>query len=129
MMKGAERFIRPYQADEDVFCEGDIGKEMFVVVSGSVEIFRETPDGTTSPLASLSSGEMFGEMALVAEGRRFASARAGSDGAQLVCIDQARFVYLVSQQPAFALSVIRMMAQRLAGVSQQESASTVLEGA
>lgn len=66
-MKGAERFIQPYQAGEQVFQEGDI--------------------------------------------------------------DQARFVYLVSQQPAFALSVIRMMAQRLAGAGQQATATAVMEGA
>lgn len=128
-MKGAERFIQPYQAGELVFQEGDVGKEMFVVASGGVEIYRQTPDGGTTTLTILSSGEMFGEMALVAEGRRFASARAVEDGTRLVCIDQARFVYLVSQPPAFALSVIRMMAQRLAGAGQKETESTVLEGA
>ena len=127
-MKGAERFIQPYQAGEQVFREGDVGKEMFVVVSGNVEIYRQAPDGSTTTLATLSSGEMFGEMALVAEGRRFASARSVEDGTRLVCIDQARFVYLVSQQPAFALSVIRMMAQRLAGAGQKETETTVLEG-
>lgn len=127
-MKGAERFIQPYQAGEQVFQEGDIGKEMFVVVSGSVEIYRQTPEGGRKVLATLSSGEMFGEMALVAEGRRFASARAAADDTRLVCIDQARFVYLVSQQPAFALSVIRMMAQRLAGAGQKETDNTILEG-
>lgn len=128
-MKGAERFIQPYQAGEVVFQEGDIGKEMFVVVSGSVEVYRQAPEGASKVLATLSSGEMFGEMALIAEGRRFASARSVADDTRLVCIDQARFVYLVSQQPAFALSVIRMMAQRLAGNGQQEAQNTVLEGA
>lgn len=46
-MKGAERFIQPYQAGEVVFQEGDIGKEMFVVVSGCVEIYRQTPEGAS----------------------------------------------------------------------------------
>lgn len=127
-MKGAERFIQAYQAGEVVFREGDIGKEMFVVVSGSIEIYRQGLNGQSTTLATLTPGEMFGEMALVAEGRRFASTRAKEDGTRLVCIDQARFVYLVSQQPAFALSVIRMMAQRLAGTTQAQE-TTVTEGA
>jgi CRP-like cAMP-binding protein len=70
---------------------------------------------------------MFGEMALVSEGRRFASARAVVPETRLVKVDQARFVYLVSQQPAFALSVIRMMAERLAKAGQQTIA--LAEGA
>lgn len=116
-MKGAERFLQSFKLNEPVFQEGDMGSEMFVVVSGSVEIYRTSTAGE-QVLAALNPGEMFGEMALVAEGRRFASARAAEEGTRLICIDQARFVYLVSQQPAFALSVIRMMAQRLANASQ-----------
>ena len=61
-------------------------------------------------------------MALVSEGRRFASARALASGTRLVRVDQARFVYLVSQQPAFALSVIRMMAERLAKAGHTNTA-------
>jgi CRP/FNR family transcriptional regulator, cyclic AMP receptor protein len=120
-MQAADRFIQDYQRGDVVFAEGDIGKEMYVVAAGKVEISRAQDDGACRVLACLGAGEMFGEMALVAEGRRFGSARALEDGTQLVCIDQARFVYLVSQQPAFALSVIRVMAQRLAAVGQSET--------
>lgn len=74
-MRGAEKFVQDYKAGDRIFSDGDIGKEMFVVVSGGVEIFREQ-DGVRQMLAKLGSGEMFGEMALVAEGRRFASAEA-----------------------------------------------------
>lgn len=118
-MEGVERFVQLYKAGEPIFCEGDIGKDMFVVLSGCVKIVRQLSGEGTQLLAELAEGEMFGEMALVAEGRRFATALAGDAGAQVVRIDQARFVYLVSQQPAFALSVIRTMAQRLANAGNQ----------
>lgn len=126
-MKGAERFIRAYEAGELIFQEGDIGKEMFVVVAGNVEIYRQSADGSSHTLANLGPGEMFGEMALVSEGRRSATACAKSEAVKLVHIDQARFVYLVSQQPAFALSVIRMMAERLAGQNKSSIAASVME--
>lgn len=115
MMRGAEKFIQNFREGERIFSEGDVGREMFVVLSGRVRIFRQSVGGEQQVLAQLEPGEMFGEMALVAEGRRFASAEALTADTRLVCIDQARFVYLVSQQPAFALSVIRMLAERLAG--------------
>jgi CRP-like cAMP-binding protein len=126
-LKGTERFVQEYDAGETVFHEGDPGREMFVVLSGSVEIYRQTEGDQTHSLATLGQGEMFGEMALVSEGRRFASARAVAPETRLVRVDQARFVYLVSQQPAFALSVIRMMAERLAKAGQQTIA--LAEGA
>lgn len=125
--KSAERFVQEFDAGETVFHEGDPGREMFVVLSGSVEIYRQTEGDKIHSLATLGQGEMFGEMALVAKGRRFASARALAPETRLVRVDQARFVYLVSQQPAFALSVIRMMAERLAKAGQPMNA--LAEGA
>ena len=120
MLRAAEKFIQKYEDGQAVFVEGEAGSEMFVVLSGQVEISKQG-DGEASLIATLEAGEMFGEMALVAGGKRSASALAKGENTQVVCIDQARFVYLVSQQPAFALSVMRMMAHRLAGVSLEPS--------
>ena len=114
MLNSAGKFIQNFNDGQAVFVEGDEGNEMFVVLSGEVVITKQD-DAQSMPLAVLHEGEMFGEMALVASGIRSASAIAKGDRTKIVCIDQARFVYLVSQQPAFALSVMRMMAKRLAG--------------
>jgi CRP/FNR family cyclic AMP-dependent transcriptional regulator len=116
MLRGAGKFIQNFDDGQAVFVEGDEGSEMFVVLSGEVVISKQS-DSQSIPLAVLREGEMFGEMALVASGIRSASAIAKGNGTKIVCIDQARFVYLVSQQPAFALSVMRMMAKRLAGAT------------
>jgi CRP-like cAMP-binding protein len=115
MLRSAGKFIQKFDDGQAVFVEGDEGSEMFVVLSGEVVITKQD-HSQSMPLAVLREGEMFGEMALVAGGIRSASAIAKGNGTKIVCIDQARFVYLVSQQPAFALSVMRMMANRLAGV-------------
>jgi CRP-like cAMP-binding protein len=112
----AEKFIQSFADGQVIFVEGDPGSEMFVVVSGNVDITKHDGTGAVS-VASLGTGEMFGEMALVAEGKRMATATARGSDTQVVCIDQARFLYLVSHQPAFALSVMRMMAHRLAGIA------------
>jgi CRP-like cAMP-binding protein len=111
----AEKFIQTFADGQVIFVEGDPGSEMFVVVSGHVDITKHDGTGAAS-VASLGTGEMFGEMALVSEGRRMATATARGDATQVVRIDQARFLYLVSHQPAFALSVMRVMAHRLAGI-------------
>ena len=107
-----ERFLRAYDADQVIFSQGDPGDTMYVVEDGTVEVFRESADGPVT-LARLTKGEFFGEMALVDDGPRSAGAAAGPDGARVLAIDGPHFIYLVSQQPAFALVVLGVMARRL----------------
>lgn len=116
----AEKFSRNFNRDDVIFAEGSEGAEMFLVIAGRVNIVKRTDSGTRV-LTSLSEGEIFGEMALVDSGSRTAGAVAAEDGTLLMAIDQARFVYLVSQQPAFALSVMRVMAKRIASLDVQLS--------
>jgi CRP/FNR family transcriptional regulator, cyclic AMP receptor protein len=104
-------FIRTCECQELIFEAGSLGREMFVVLSGEVGIYLS--EGDEAPLVIFKSGEMFGEMALVTESPRSASARALAADTKLMVINQARFVYLCSQQPAFALGVMRVLAQRL----------------
>src|SRR5438132_3083561 len=68
-------FERTYDADELVFEEGQPGAALFLVLDGkvAVEIFRET---STTRLAVLERGAFFGEMALLDETPRSATARA-----------------------------------------------------
>ena len=107
--RDVRRFVRVYAADEVVFAHGARGTSMFVVVNGRVAV--ERADG--SRLAELGPGEFFGEMALVGEGVRAATVRALDAATQLAEIDRARFIYLVGQQPAFSLTVMRVLAERL----------------
>ncbi|WP_270933447.1 MBL fold metallo-hydrolase [Falsiroseomonas oryzae] len=99
---GISAAARLYGPAEEVVHAGEPGREMFVVISGEVEVLGT--DGATE--SRLGPGGVFGEIALVDGGPRMRSVRAGPSGARLLPVDEARFVYLVSQQPAFALSVI-----------------------
>ena len=112
-----EKFLQTFQAGETVFLEGSTGSFMYVVAAGAVEI-RRKKEGTERKVAELGPGEIFGELAVVDSEERMATAIACQDGTQLVAIDQARFVYLTSQQPAFALTVMRVMAERIRTMGQ-----------
>ena len=105
------RFIRPYSAGDVVFEAGARGNAMYVVIAGRVRITRA---GSGEVLNELGPGEFFGEMALVGDGVRRGTATALDDGTRLAEIDRARFVYLVGQQPAFSLTVMRVLSERLA---------------
>lgn len=106
------RLVRDYKAGDLVFQEGDVGRDMYVVIQGEVQIHKSS--GSSQVLLGVfNSGDLFGEMALVESGVRSGTATVTQAGTELVAVNQARFVYLVSQQPAFALSVMRMMGRRV----------------
>ena len=107
------KFERAFDLDEVIFRQGDNGNSMFVVVEGAVRIEYERQSEQRSIVAIRTVGEFFGEMALVDAGRRTAFAIAATSPTQLIEIDRARFMYLVSQQPAFSLTVMRALCRRI----------------
>ena len=68
-------FERTYETDELIFEEGQPGAALFLILDGKVaiEMFRER---NTTSLAILERGAFFGEMALLNEAARSATARA-----------------------------------------------------
>ncbi|MEO6409544.1 MAG: cyclic nucleotide-binding domain-containing protein [Burkholderiaceae bacterium] len=111
------RFCRQFAAGDVIFEQGSPGRCMYVVVDGEVSIVGGADDARRV-LNVVGVGESFGEIALLEDGVRIAGAVAASTPTVLVEIDKARFVYLVGQQPAFALTVMRGMARRMEGHSK-----------
>jgi CRP-like cAMP-binding protein len=56
---------RTFQAGTTLFSEGELGREMYVLRQGQIEIQRESTDGQAMPIVRLGPGETFGEMTLV----------------------------------------------------------------
>ena len=63
------------EAGDVLFDEGDAGDQAYLINSGEVEVFREV-DGETVVLATISRGDILGEMSLIDNQPRMASARA-----------------------------------------------------
>jgi len=99
--------IRTLIAGETLFHRGDPGNTMFVVLDG--EVVLTVGDMVVERLGA---GAMFGEMALIEQMPRTATATAFSP-TKIVEVDQKRFLYLVQNTPFFALDVMRTMAARL----------------
>jgi CRP-like cAMP-binding protein len=102
-----EKCINEYGVDEVIFEEGSTGRELFVVLDGQVEIAKVDGPNKTG------KGEFFGEMAVIDGSARSATAIAAAPDTRVMRINHARFVYLVSQQPAFALMVMDALSKRL----------------
>jgi CRP/FNR family transcriptional regulator, cyclic AMP receptor protein len=98
---------RSFIADEVIFREGDKAEELYVIQSGTVEIH-----GGQRVLAILEEGDFFGEMALIDPAPRSASAIAVTD-VHLIPISEKRFIELVTETPAFALDLLRILVRRI----------------
>src|SRR5512138_1142975 len=106
------KFLRTFRQGEVIFSEGSSGQQMFVIKAGGVDILKRTR-GRDELVGTLGPGEIFGEMALVDNLPRSATAVAAEDGTELVAIDHAHFVYLIGQQPAFALVILKALSLKL----------------
>ena len=107
-----EKCIDEYGVGDVIFEEGTTGRELYVVLDGEVEIAKMNGASKTS-IIKLGKGEFFGEMAVIDGSARSATAIASAPNTRVMRINHARFVYLVSQQPAFALMVMDALSKRL----------------
>jgi len=99
--------LETFDTGEIIFEQGDPGDFMYVVVEGEVEvILRE------KVITKLAPGEILGEMALIDNRPRSASARA-SARTKLAPVNRFSFTYYVQNSPFFALDVMEIMAERL----------------
>jgi CRP/FNR family cyclic AMP-dependent transcriptional regulator len=107
-----EKCINEFDVGDVIFEEGSTGRELFVVLDGLVEIAKVSGASKTV-IVTLGKGEFFGEMAVIDGSSRSATAIAGTANTRVMRINHARFVYLVSQQPAFALMIMDALSKRL----------------
>jgi CRP/FNR family transcriptional regulator, cyclic AMP receptor protein len=95
------------EAGETIFREYDMGSEMFVVLEGEVALTIGQ-----NVVETLGAGEPFGEMALIDQAPRVATATAKT-ACKLAVIPEKRFLFMVQTTPQFALQIMKVMADRL----------------
>lgn len=94
-----------------IFCENEPGYEMYVIQAGKVKITKITVDEEVL-LAVLSPGDIFGEMSLLENKPRSASAISYGD-VKLLAINQANFEGMVHAQPQLAIKIIQLLSERI----------------
>jgi putative ABC transport system ATP-binding protein len=101
-----DQAIREFQPGEAIIRQGQIGRTFFILIDGAVEVFVEQGDGQDIRVASLSTGQLFGEQALLGARRRNATVRvAGDRPAQVVEFQAMDLRRLVNRSPAFRRSI------------------------
>jgi glucose-6-phosphate 1-dehydrogenase len=94
-------------AGETLVRKGEMGREMYVIVRGEVEVL----DDAGRVLGTLSDGACVGEIALLAHRPRTASVRAKTN-CDLMALDKSAFGRILHDHPQFAQSVLRIAKER-----------------
>jgi CRP/FNR family transcriptional regulator, cyclic AMP receptor protein len=114
-----ERLVeRRFGADQPIFSKGDPGSSMFIVLEGAVELFvPPAPSAERLSLKVVRTGEHFGELALLDDKSRSASASARAPSV-LLELSREDFVEHILSSPHAVMAVLGEMADRLRETTQ-----------
>lgn len=122
---------RTYRPGEVVFVEGDIGRALFILESGSVELTRRGPGGEAMPLYTMKPGEWFGEMALLESLPRSATATA-AETSRLHLLYRTKLEALLLSRPRIGVTIMghlaRLLSTRLRRATGELTASNAAHG-
>lgn len=108
-------------ADELIFQEGAHGVELFIIVKGRVKIYTLITENVDKTLITLTEGGLFGELAVISEDYRSASARAIEES-ELLVINQSDFSRMIEENPSVGKKIldtfIRIIVDRLKNTNE-----------
>jgi membrane protein len=102
------RFVRTFGEHEVICREGDPGNEMFFILAGEVALSKQG-----RPLLTMRAGDYFGEMAMLLNTPRTATAAAAAPETALAVISRQNFEIVLSENPGIVLKMLQELASRL----------------
>ncbi len=133
-------YIRRYVKGESIFKEGDPSLGVYIVKDGAVHIIRQVPNGPPLHLATLTAGDFFGELGLVDDAPRSATAVA-DDAVEAIGFFKPDLMAVIRQRPDTGIKIFQSMAKTLSArlrrtneelyqlsMKQQKEARAVDEG-
>ncbi len=117
----AERLIpRRFADGQIIFHLGDPGGLLYVISRGKVKISHSTPEGQEALLAILGVGDFFGELALLDDSPRSATAESIGN-TETLTLHRDEFLRFLNNNPGFATHVLQTLARRIRNLNDQIS--------
>jgi len=114
----AQMVSRRYRKGQPLVHQGEPGTCLFVIVEGSVAVCVTSENGDRMTLATLGPNDVLGEIALLDEGPRSASAEA-LDPTTVMVLSRAAFLELVRTQPRLVDGLLRAMGAMVRQLSER----------
>lgn len=112
--------LRRFGHGQVIFHHGDPGGLLYIICYGKVKISYSTHDGQEALLAILGAGDFFGELALLDDSPRSATAEA-LESTESLTLHRDDFRNYLSSNPDFAIYVLQTMAKAIRRLSSQLS--------
>ena len=109
---------RKFPKDGVIFFEHDVGDALFMIFSGRVKVTILSDDGREIILAMLSDSDFFGEMSLLDNEPRSATAIALQE-TEMVVLHQRDFLSIVEKRPRVLINLLSVLSSRLRKANQQ----------
>jgi CRP/FNR family transcriptional regulator, cyclic AMP receptor protein len=106
-----ERFAVTYKKGDIIFCEYEPGDSFYLIQTGRVQIVK-IMDDIEKIIDILNPGEIFGEMAILEEAPRSASAIA-LDAVKMLAFTRENFEVLMMGNPQIALKLLKLFTKRI----------------
>jgi CRP-like cAMP-binding protein len=113
-----------YNAGQNIFCQGEVGDNAYIIVEGEVEVVLATPDGE-KVIGHIGKNELFGELALLIDSPRTATIRTRAK-LTVLTISKELFVGLINEDAAISSNVVRAIARRFEGTMSEYSRAKVM---
>jgi len=113
-----EKFGGEYMKGDIVFYEGETGETMYIIYKGKVKITKKARDVETT-LAVLGEGDFFGEMAIIEDYPRSATAIVDEDSTKLIVVDRKVFESQIQTNPKIILQILKKMSARIRDTDKQ----------
>ncbi len=110
--------VRVFSPNQVIFAAGDAGDGFYLVVEGRVQISALVGSTESRPLATIGPGDFFGEMAVVDDAPRSATATA-EVRTKTLFVERHRLLQLLERQPRLALRIIRAFIARMRSLNQK----------
>ncbi|AZO93898.1 Crp/Fnr family transcriptional regulator [Halocella sp. SP3-1] len=104
--------IRQFKEGELLFLEGESPDAFYIVKTGGVDIIRGAPGGKEIILERMKAGDFFGEMAIIEDNKRSATARIAKD-VHLFVIEKRLFIKFIKDNPEIVIKMIAELSRRL----------------
>jgi CRP-like cAMP-binding protein len=109
-----------FAKDTVIFIENTPGNEMYIVVRGAIEIQVDPAmlgletDTQPTTIVTLRKGQVFGELAMIDQGLRSASAKVAEENTRLLVIKRDDLIALCEQDYQLGYKLMRNIAEDMA---------------